>query len=118
MFDFAIAGPLAGMVASLFLLYTGLSITISVDMVGQSQLPALPILFLHTSALGGALIESFLGIGVLTSATPETSVLPLHPFAIAGYIGLISNALSLLPVGRKSKMTVMMCSISNCSLTE
>lgn len=104
MFDFAIAGPSAGMVASLFLMYTGLSITISVDMAGQSQLPALPISLLHASALGGSLIESFLGNGVLTSATPETSVLPLHPFAIAGYVGLISNALSLLPLGRKSRL--------------
>jgi membrane-associated protease RseP (regulator of RpoE activity) len=101
MFDFAIAGPLAGMVVSIFLLYTGLSITASMDMAEQSQLPALPVLLLHVSALGGGLIESFLGSGVLTTATPETSVLPLHPLAIGGYIGLISNALSLLPVGSK-----------------
>ena len=104
MFDFAIAGPFAGMAASLLLLYTGLSITISLDIAGQSQLPALPISLLQASALGGGLIESFLGNGVLTSTTPETSILPLHPFAIAGYIGLISNALSLLPLGRTSRL--------------
>lgn len=101
MFDFAIAGPLAGMIVSIFLLYMGLSITASMDMAEQSQLPALPVLLLHASALGGGLIESFLGSGVLTTATPETSVLLLHPLAIGGYIGLISNALSLLPVGSK-----------------
>ena len=101
MFDFAVAGPLAGIAASLFLLYNGLEITASMDIAEQSQLPVLPVLLLHASALGGGLVESFLGSGVLTTATPETSVLPLHPFAIAGYAGLISNALSLLPLGRK-----------------
>jgi hypothetical protein len=101
MFDFAITGPLAGMFVSIFLLCTGLSITTSMDMAEQSQLPALPVLLLRASALGGGLIESFLGSGVLTTATPVTSVLPLHPLAIGGYVGLISNALSLLPVGSK-----------------
>lgn len=102
MFDFAVAGPLAGIAASLFLLVNGLGITASMDMTSVSQLPALPVSLLHTSALGGGLIESFLGSGVLTSATLET-VLPLHPFAIAGYAGLITQALALLPLGRKLK---------------
>jgi membrane-associated protease RseP (regulator of RpoE activity) len=104
MFDFAIAGPLSGMFVSIFLLYTGLSITAAMDMAERSQLPALPVLLLHASALGGGLIELFLGSDVLTTATPATAVLPLHPLAIGGYIGLISNALSLLPVGSKSRL--------------
>jgi len=101
MYDFAIAGPLAGIAASLFLLISGLGVTASMDMASLSQLPALPASLLHGSALGGGLIETFLGSGV-TSASPET-VLPLHPFAIAGYVGLLANALALLPLGRKSK---------------
>lgn len=101
MFDFAVSGPLAGLAVSLFLLVNGLGITASMDLTASSQLPALPVLLLHASALGGGLVETFLGSGVLSTATPET-VLPLHPFAIAGFVGLITNALALLPLGRKS----------------
>lgn len=102
MFDLALAGPIAGFAASLFLLVNGLGITSSMDMSSQSQLPALPGLLLHASALGGGLVEYFLGSGVISTAS-ET-VLPLHPFAIAGYVGLLTNALALLPLGRKSKL--------------
>lgn len=110
MFDFAVAGPLAGIAASLYLLVNGLGITASMDMASQSQLPALPTLLLHASALGGGLVEYFLGSGVISSVTPET-VLPLHPFAIAGYVGLITNALALLPLGRKSECCVFCMSV-------
>lgn len=112
MFDFAVAGPLAGMAVSLFLLVNGLGITASMDMTAQSQLPALPVLLLHASALGGGLIEFFLGSGVLSSATPET-VLPLHPFAIAGYVGLITNALALLPLGRKFHFSMLAVAVQS-----
>lgn len=104
MFDFAIAGPLAGIAASLFLLVNGLGITASMDIAAQSQLPAMPALLLHASALGGGLVETFLGGGVISNAAPET-VMPLHPFAIAGFVGLLSNALALLPLGRKFRLS-------------
>ena len=78
MFDLAVAGPVAGFAASLFLLVNGLGITASMDMSSQSQLPALPGLLLHASALGGGLVEYFLGSGVISSTASET-VLPLHP---------------------------------------
>lgn len=44
------------------------------------------------------MVEYFLGKGVLTSSSAE-AVLPLHPFAIAGFVGMLSNALALLPLG-------------------
>jgi hypothetical protein len=55
---------------------------------------------LRASTLGGALIERFLGSGSLLPDVVSSS-LPLHPFAIAGYIGMITNALALLPLGSK-----------------
>ena len=97
MFDFSIVGPLSGMALSLVLLVNGLGETIHMDMAHQAALPALPIGLLRASALGGGLVEMFLGNGVLDS--PNESVLPLSPLAIAGFLGLITNALALLPLG-------------------
>ena len=99
MFDFAIAGPLAGLVVSLGLLWNGLDLT-STSALG-AQFPVLPVDLLRSSSLGGGLVEYFLGsTAVLPNQGPE-AVLPLHPFAVAGFIGLLTNALALLPLGRK-----------------
>jgi membrane-associated protease RseP (regulator of RpoE activity) len=55
---------------------------------------------------GGGIIESILGNGVLS--VPEAALgtqavagmtIPLHPVVVAGYISLIVNALSVLPIG-------------------
>lgn len=99
LFDFSLAGPLAGFAVSLVLLVNGLGMTASMDLAAQNQLPALPVILLQSSALGAELIQTYLGNGALSSINPETAVLPLHPFAIAGYAGIIVNALSLLPLG-------------------
>jgi hypothetical protein len=101
MFDFSIVGPLVGMTASLAFLVTGLSMTASMDMDAAAQLPAMPIFLLQSSALGSGLVEYFLGTGVLVSGVAQNTVVPLHPFAISGFTGLIANALALLPLGRK-----------------
>ena len=97
LFDFSMAGPLSGIALSLVLLIHGLGETVHLDLAQQATLPALPIGLLRTSALGGGLVEMFLGNGVLD--LPDESVLPLSPLAIAGYLGLISNAIALLPLG-------------------
>ena len=53
---------------------------------------------LRSSELGGGFVEYFLGKGIVTQGTIETG-LSLHPFAIAGFLGILSNALALLPLG-------------------
>lgn len=98
LFDFSIAGPLAGLIVSVCLLVGGLNLTPSLDISESNQFPALPVFLLKSSALGGGLVEYFIGKGALTSSSSE-SVLPLHPFAIAGFVGMFSNALALLPIG-------------------
>ena len=102
MFDFAIAGPLVGLLASAAFLVTGLTITATSDMSQVASLPALHVNVLLSSSLGGGLTEFFLGKGVLEQGIGENAVLPLHPFAIAGFVGLMSNSLALLPLGSKS----------------
>jgi len=73
----------------------------STDINSPIELPALPLYLLRSSALGGGLIELFLGKGALMRDLPGEAVLPLHPYAIAGFTGIITNSIALLPLGRK-----------------
>jgi hypothetical protein len=98
LFDFAVAGPIFGLVASMILLYTGLEMTVFMDASVLEQLPTVPVEILRSSALGGGLIDYLLGDGVLNTPD-ETQMIKLHPFAISGFSGLVLNALSLLPIG-------------------
>jgi hypothetical protein len=100
MFDFGMSGPLAGLLGSFVLLAYGLQKTSMLDLNHIASQPSLPTYLLRASTLGGAFIEQFLGSGSLIPDVTSPS-LPLHPFAIAGYIGMISNALALLPLGSK-----------------
>ena len=100
LFDFAISGPLVGLTVSLILLYVGLEQQVFMDPAAQSQLPSLPVELLRSSSLAGGLIEYLLGAGILLAPDP-LSMIPLHPFAIAGFVGIITNALALLPLGSK-----------------
>lgn len=93
------AGPLAGLFASFVLLYNGLELTAFMDLAARENLPSIPVEILRISALGGGAIEYLLGDGILNSPNPTTDLIKLHPFAIAGFGGLITNALSLLPIG-------------------
>jgi hypothetical protein len=85
----------------------GLSLTAVANFNDVAALfPALPTDLLRSSALGGGLIELFLGKSALVSNSATAiasgySVVPLHPIAIAGFVGLLSNALALLPIGSK-----------------
>lgn len=99
LFDFSIAGPLFGILASAILLYNGLEITAFMDLNAQEQLPSIPVEMLRISALGGGAIEYLLGDGLLNSPNPAEDLIKLHPYAIAGFGGLVINALSLLPIG-------------------
>ena len=103
MFDVSVAGPLAGMIASLSAIGLGSQLTVTSDM---SLFPALPLEILRQSTLGGGIIESVLGSGALSipegaigSMAVASMTIPLHPVAVAGYIGLVVNALCLLPIG-------------------
>ena len=100
MFDFGMSGPLVGLLGSFAMLVHGLQMTSMMDMNHIASLPSIPTYLLRASTLGGAFIEQFLGSGSLIPDVSSSS-LPLHPLAIAGYIGMISNALALLPLGSK-----------------
>jgi len=105
LFDFAIAGPLAGYALSLAALLTGLALTAVADNSAIAGFPNLPVGFLRQSSLGGGLIETFLGNSIIylpegAENMQDQLKVALHPAAIAGYYGLLVNAMSLFPFGR------------------
>jgi len=82
-------------------MYAGLEQQVFMDTTTQSQLPTLPVELLKSSSLAGGMVEWLLGDGVLLSPDPS-ALIRLHPLAISGFVGLVSNALNLLPIGSKS----------------
>ncbi len=106
LFDFAIAGPLTGIIVSVILMYTGMFLSSSMDAAAFLDLPALPLELLRQSSLGGGIINSVTpGLLSIPDAAIGTKALsdiniPLHPLTIAGYLGLMINSINLLPLGR------------------
>ncbi|MBO0351218.1 site-2 protease family protein [Phormidium pseudopriestleyi FRX01] len=95
LFDVSIAGPLAGFVVTLPLLWWGLvnsTIVPIPENAGMFQITALDP--------KSSLILTLLSKLALGSQLTLTSAINLHPVAVAGYIGLIATALNLIPVGQ------------------
>jgi len=95
LFDISIAGPLAGLVITLPLLFWGLMQSEVVPLPEKQNMldiqalnPTYSLLLMVISklALGGALVSD--------------KAIDLHPVAIAGCLGLIVTALNLMPVGQ------------------
>mmetsp|Transcript_26881 Transcript_26881/g.60783 ORF Transcript_26881/g.60783 Transcript_26881/m.60783 type:complete len:682 (-) Transcript_26881:97-2142(-) len=100
LFDIAFVGPFVGLTFSFLALYYGLQLTLTVDSSTAQLFPSLPVGFLTQSALGGTLVDTVLGggDGIILNQDPTTQV-PLHPVAVAGFLGMIVHALDLVPVG-------------------
>jgi len=98
LFDFALAGPLSGFFVSIGLLLFGLVQTNTIDAASYDLLPTLPVDLIKASSLGGNIIDALTSNQVLGSMAAKD--LPLHPAAIAGFCGMIINALCLLPIGQ------------------
>jgi len=100
LFDFAVCGPFAGIVTSLIFLGVGLQTTLLADPTAMEYYPTLSVDLINYSALGGYVMDMVLGgsEGIITSQD-ISNVVKVHPYAIAGYIGLMVNCLDLLPLG-------------------
>ena len=97
LYDFALAGPLTGGLASGALFLLGIGLTSSASPEAAALFPQLPTTTLHASLLASLAIE--IGLGLPFGAETVGSC-ALHPFALAGLGGLFANALAMLPVGR------------------
>ncbi len=88
LFDVAIAGPAAGMGLSGLLLVAGLL------MSGDTAGFQLPSEFFQGSVLVGTLAKTTLGDAL------QNPIVGVHPLAIVGWIGLVLNAINLMPAGQ------------------
>lgn len=95
LFDVSIAGPIAGFIVTLPILFWGLANSQVVPTSENAGLFNFDALNPRDSILLGLFAKLTLG-GSLTA----TSVIDLHPIAIAGFLGLIVTALNLIPVGQ------------------
>eukprot|EP00879_Flechtneria_rotunda_P009167 GHRR01009597.1.p1 GENE.GHRR01009597.1~~GHRR01009597.1.p1 ORF type:complete len:273 (+),score=91.81 GHRR01009597.1:1379-2197(+) len=93
LWDVAAAGPIAGVATSLALLLIGLSQS-HPGGLPQELLVPVPTQLFQGSLLLGSITRFALGSDAL--ARPDVLISPL---VIAGWCGLITNALNLLPVG-------------------
>ncbi|WP_448562307.1 site-2 protease family protein [Trichothermofontia sp.] len=88
LFDIVFAGPAAGGLVALGLLLVGLLLP------PASAGIAVPSQFFEGSMLVGALARIVLGEGL------REQLVTIHPLAIAGWLGLVINALNLMPAGQ------------------
>jgi membrane-associated protease RseP (regulator of RpoE activity) len=88
LFDIALAGPATGGIVSLLMLVVGLFLSHS----GSGL--EIPSQFFQGSILVGSLAKIILG------ATVHQPTLSIHPLVIIGWLGLVVNALNLMPAGQ------------------
>ncbi len=91
LFDIGIAGPIAGLVATIPVLILGIKMS---KLVNLSEQQSEGGLFLGASLVFSLITESFFG------EIPDGYDLFLHPIAFAGWIGLFITALNLIPSGQ------------------
>ena len=88
LFDIALAGPVAGGLISLLMLVVGLLLS---HAGGGLEIPSQ---FFQGSILVGIIAKTILG------ATVHQATLSIHPLVIIGWLGLVINALNLMPAGQ------------------
>jgi membrane-associated protease RseP (regulator of RpoE activity) len=88
LFDVALAGPVAGGLLSLLMLLIGLFLS---HPGGGLEIPSQ---FFQGSLLVGSIAKIVLG------ATIHQATLSIHPLVIIGWLGLVINALNLMPAGQ------------------
>ncbi len=91
LFDIGIAGPLAGIVATVPVLIIGIKLSTIVEMSEHAAEGGL--------VLGTPLIMSLFS-DIFYGPIPEGYDLFLHPVAFAGWVGLFVTALNLIPSGQ------------------
>ena len=115
LFDFAAAGPFAGGAVAAVLFLAGLAMSTGGgggDAASASaDLIPVPAALLQGSLLLGGLTQAVLGSGASAASASSAAGLAaaakaaggaavVHPLLVAGWAGLVTTALNLLPVGR------------------
>lgn len=95
LFDVGIAGPLAGLVATIPILIWGLSLS---DVIAASENTSM-FNFDSLNPKATVLLAILSKIALGNQLTGDMA-LNLHPVAVAGFLGLVITALNLIPVGQ------------------
>lgn len=98
LFDFSVIGPISGVSFSILLMYVGLQKMLFLTTSELQQLPLVSADLFRMSSFGGGAIKYFLASNFFDTTGPH-QLIRMHPLALAGFEGLILNALSLLPIG-------------------
>ena len=94
LFDIGVAGPLAGFAMLLPFLIYGIARSAQVVVAAAEPMTTNTVLYLPGKSLLFMLLER------LFHGPANGTVLDLHPFALAGWVGLLITALNLLPFGQ------------------
>lgn len=95
--DFALAGPVASVVASLACVLGGIFASLRVMPIDLVHYPVVPAVLLKSSFLVGTFFSWF---APKTMMIPLAQPVPVHPLFVVGFSGLVSSALNLLPLLR------------------
>lgn len=95
LFDVSVAGPWAGLLVTIPLLFWGFAHSEVVDIVPEKS----GILTFNALNPRFSMFLAILAKLALGDALSRGMAINLHPVAIAGYIGLVISAFNLLPIG-------------------
>jgi hypothetical protein len=95
LFDVAMGGPGASMLASILLIVSGLSLTITSRSL--ATFPVVPAAVMKSSFLIGQIVTV---VAPTIMLAPLSQPVPVHPFFLVGLSGLVMSAVNVLPIGR------------------
>ena len=98
MFDVAIAGPLTGLALSLTAFAAGMAMTNGAPVEISEQWPMLPVALFRSSLMLWQVGQALFSPDVVN--LPLVSQIHVHPLAIIGALGLLTQALQAMPIGR------------------
>lgn len=99
LFDFAFVSTFLGFLLSYGMIVVGLESTMQLTNAAEiAQLPTIDLEVMRESFLTAATIESVAGTNNLISmGVGYSTTVPLNPLAIAGFVGIMTCAIQLLP---------------------
>jgi len=98
MFDVAMAGPLTGLALSLAAFAAGMAMTNGAPVEVSEQWPMLPVALFRSSLMLWQVGQALFSADVVN--LPLVNQIHVHPLAIIGALGLLTQALQAMPIGR------------------
>ena len=97
LFDIALSGPLITSLVSMSMIIGGILLTINTPADSIPNLAVVPAVLVKTSFLIGSIV-TYMAPKVMM--LPLSQPIPIHPLFLVGFVGLVSSALNMLPIGK------------------